>query len=504
MDRIQTFAKNIVIFFFLVITGYLSVSSFLINADMPLDGISERTVFHKNLYLLTLIFLIFILYMVCRFKERIASADTKKLVRCLIFYDFILCILWIVLCNTREGADQAQVLYAAKGFAEGNYEKLAYNQYMGMFPYQLPLALLYEPFYILFGDVTPFLWQLINAVLICAIQYLLYLIVRNWRTEKVVVNWYLLLQFGNLPLILYVSFIYGTIIGLFLALAALWFLLKYSTERKWKCLILSALCIACACLLRTNNVIVMIALIIVAVMSAMRSDKRLLILIPMFVLFFGCGRWSVCKFYEMRSGMKISDGVPAAMFIAMGLSDNTERAAGWYNGYNWDVYLELDCDNGAAGTFARDRIRESLSKFRSSPAYTWKFFLEKTHSTWLNPDLQGLWNNDHHGHYVARAPVVNNLFTGELHLLAETVLGNFQFLIYFGAFLFALCYGKRADWQHLSLAIIFIGGFLFHLFWETKAQYVIVYYILLFPYAAAGLFMLSEKLALKCREFFGK
>lgn len=193
------------------------------------------------------------LYVLHRYKEKLVAANTRKLVMVLLIYDFILCMFWIVLSNTIEGADQAQILYAAKQFAAGNYEKLAHDKYMGLFPYQLPLALLYEPFYLVFGDVTPFLWQFINAFLICGIQYFLYLIAEKCFKKNGIINLYLSFQFGNLPLILYVAFVYGTVIGLFFALLSVWFLLKYAGDYKWRNLVLSALCLMCSCLLRTNN-----------------------------------------------------------------------------------------------------------------------------------------------------------------------------------------------------------------------------------------------------------
>jgi len=46
---------------------------------------------------------------------------------------------------------------------------------------------------------------------------------------------------------------------------------------------------------------------------------------------------------------------------------------------------------------------------------------------------------------------------------------------------------RRRDGESENIfLIIFLGGFFFHLLWETKAQYVIIYYALLFPYAALG------------------
>lgn len=44
----------------------------------------------------------------------------------------------------------------------------------------------------------------------------------------------------------------------------------------------------------------------------------------------------------------------------------------------------------------------------------------------------------------------------------------------------------------LALALIFIGGFVFHIFWEGKGQYTIPYFVLLFPYAVMGLDAFSD------------
>lgn len=476
------------------ITGYLSLGSFFLNADMPLDGVGEKTVFQRTAWPVTILLAFLLLYALHRYRERIAAADTRKLLMFLLVYDFILCMFWIVVSNTAEGADQAQVLYAAKQFAAGDYGKLAYDKYMGLFPYQLPLALIYEPFYHVFGDVTPFLWQFVNAFLICGIQYFLYLVVRKCFGKKETINLYLMLQFGNLPLILYVSFVYGTVIGLFLALLSVCLLFRYADGHKWLNLLLSAFCIACSCLLRSNNLIVLTAVAIITVLMAVSGRKRVLVLIPLSLFLFYGGRECVYKSYELRSGMEIREGVPFSMNIATGLSDNAEKAPGWYNGYTWDVYYELDCSSSAAAAFAAARISESLKKFVSSPSYSMDFFSKKIYSTWLNPDFQGLWNNEHHGHYVAYAPVVHSLFNGRLHPLSQFLLGNIQFIIYFGTFVSLLCclHRKGTDWKYFTCALIFVGGFLFHLFWETKAQYVIVYYVFLFPYAAEGLSWLPE------------
>ena len=49
--------------------------------------------------------------------------------------------------------------------------------------------------------------------------------------------------------------------------------------------------------------------------------------------------------------------------------------------------------------------------------------------------------------------------------------------------------------HRLLLPMIFIGGFIFHLFWEAKGQYTITYFVLLIPYCAKGLMDMSDDVA---------
>ena len=150
MKSIEKIYKWIIVIFMLLITGYLTVNSLFVRADLPIDGVTEKTVFHKSLWPVLLLLTAVLVWAIARNRERISRLDSGKLVRALLVFDFLLCMLWVVLCNTHEGADQAQVLYAAKQFSQGNYQKLLPDQYMGMYPFQLLLALLYEPFYLLF------------------------------------------------------------------------------------------------------------------------------------------------------------------------------------------------------------------------------------------------------------------------------------------------------------------------------------------------------------------
>lgn len=45
---------------------------------------------------------------------------------------------------------------------------------------------------------------------------------------------------------------------------------------------------------------------------------------------------------------------------------------------------------------------------------------------------------------------------------------------------------KQHEIQKAIPLVAFIGGFLFHIFWEAKCQYTIIFFVLLIPYAFQG------------------
>lgn len=56
-------------------------------------------------------------------------------------------------------------------------------------------------------------------------------------------------------------------------------------------------------------------------------------------------------------------------------------------------------------------------------------------------------------------------------------------------------------------AVAFLGGFLFHIAWEAKSEYVLPYFLMLFPYSVRGvslLFYRIDSLIQKKRAFGGK
>ena len=68
-------------------------------------------------------------------------------------------------------------------------------------------------------------------------------------------------------------------------------------------------------------------------------------------------------------------------------------------------------------------------------------------------------------------------------------------LIWLGNAIFYCRKQKTISIEQLLLGIIFLGGFIFHLFWEAKALYIMPYFILSIISGVQGIDFMFHKLS---------
>lgn len=143
-------------------------------------------------------------------------------------------------------------------------------------------------------------------------------------------------------------------------------------------------------------------------------------------------------------------------------------------------------------------LKKLIIHFLQHPDYAFKFFYEKVISTWTEPTFQSIWT----GPQTARQQYT---FTSLLQSIYEGKAGYqsvyiFSLLVLFSIYLFSMISmiyqlvkrGLNSSAMQLYPVIFFLGGFFFHLVWETKSQYVYIYIFLLLPIAADGIDRLTE------------
>ena len=53
---------------------------------------------------------------------------------------------------------------------------------------------------------------------------------------------------------------------------------------------------------------------------------------------------------------------------------------------------------------------------------------------------------------------------------------------------------KREPLENEILLIVILGGILFHMLWEAKSRYVLPYFVMMLPLAAAGICEVTQKI----------
>jgi hypothetical protein len=198
------------------------------------------------------------------------------------------------------------------------------------------------------------------------------------------------------------------------------------------------------------------------------------------------------RVYEQRTGLRFGEGIPMLAWMAMGFSEG-HAAPGWYKEDNTvDAFEASGYDSAATAEHAKAVLRERAAFFASEPKEALRFFSQKLRSQWNEPSCQSLWINEVHLSYSEKNGIYR-LFCESGHRRTLGVMNQFQQLIYLGALLGTAVLWKKRRLTCCTLALIILGGLLYHLLFEAKSQYALPYVLMLVPMAGAGLTALFRK-----------
>lgn len=418
----------------------------------------------------------------------------------------LMAILWVYGNQIVPEQDQLFVMQAADRLNLGNYEDFQPGGYLSMYPNQTGLLLLELLLTKLFGGMNYVVFEAMNGEAYIATLLLLSLIAGKLGADPFEQLLTMLSGLLTLPLLFYTSFQYGNLLGLALALAAMYFELNYIESHRVRDLVLTALFIVAASAVKNNYLIFLVAIVLHALAEALRKkEARNALLAVLVVAVFALQSWGATAVLEHKTGEDLSNGVSTMAFVAMGLQVNPVKCDGWYNEFNKESYIESGYDADKQGELAKQSISDSVA-YLKSPSNAVRFFLRKNASQWADPLFQSLWTSQVRQTQNERPGWLNRVLSPK----GSTVLGQFldvlQFWAYAGAFLFLLFGRKREKFfESLLLQITVLGGFVFHCVWEAKGQYTISYFVLLLPLAVFGFRETISWIARKVRDRdFGK
>lgn len=386
-------------------------------------------------------------------------------------------------------ADQASVVNTALAMVNEDYTAYEVGGYMSVYPNQVGIVYF---FYWLF-KIFPFGYKtvcVLNVMSLIGIMIGMAGIGSLYgKNNKYLTGVVTMLFF---PITCYATFIYGNLMGQALSTLGIYFAMKYFSQRKTSSIVWSVTTCALAVVIKENFLIPLIGVVLFLLLDLVKSPKKksaffLLGLLSATICFSN----GVKLHTEQITEKKISTGVPTLAWVAMGMQEGY-MAYGWHNQYNEDVYRANDCNTEQTNAQVKEDLVVRMKEFLSNPAYTVKFFYQKTLSQWNNPTFECFWINDltkrqSDGIEVKNVAGVFKSVLGEPgNPLLREYCNLYQTLILAGVCIWIFWGRKELKVEQLLLATIFVGGFVFHFFWEAKCQYVMPYFVLLIPYAIKG------------------
>lgn len=501
--KLYLFCCNFIHILALIFTGGLFVSAFLFTCYAR-DMTTQEVLTIPDNPLASIPSMVIFLFLLWIFRKPLAehSHRIKPLLLALVLGWVLLSGgLLILFGRTAPAADAWSVYAAAKSLAGGDTSVIhPTGSYLSYYPQQVGL--------LAFLEVLVRLWNLLHldleayhfikciyVILTCLIVCFQYRTVHLlWKNDSVDCI-YLLLAGMNLPLIMYSSFVYGETPSFAALSVGIYFLLRLLREEENTTAdsILSLLFLTLSVMLRKNSLILIIAVILVVLLEGLSQKRRKLYVYSIICMALAISILPFTqKIYEHRADSYLKSGVPAMSYFAMGMQESS-RGNGWYNGFNFNTYESTGMDTRATKEISRNVIAERTTYFREHPDYAAAFYFNKYLSQWAD------------GTYASRQatlatlgerhPKVKELYDGSYSPFYIGFCNLYQNIVYLGCFccFFFRTWKRRPRELSLYLGIIGVfGGFLFHMLWEANARYIFLYGLLLIPYAAQGLFELSN------------
>lgn len=466
---------------------------------------NEVTFFCKDHYILNIIVVIaFVAILFVLKKKKVISSFVEKLdddefynktKSVMLKIIALIAFIWVVITQYVPGSDQLDVLSSAYKYGVNDTSVIEAGGYLDKWLHNVGITTVERILGAVVGDFNIIFMQLLN---IPGIVLIYKKIVDIWDKEggsRLSQVCTLVAGIIFYPLIMYASFVYGNIWSVTLSLLAFDAEMDYFDSKKKSCILKFALAVGLSYIVKSSAIIFMVAFGIYAIVrGAMEKTKLYHILILLLAMCVSYAFFSIVPKIALSKSMgrelRDSDGIWA--FIAMGLQEDG-TTAGWYNNYCLDVYYDNNRDSEVAEKIAREEVFNRIDFFLSDKHNGFEFFSKKIASSWIEPTYQGYWVNQVRAHRVVFPAWLDSFMSAKGYATAAKIFNFFQILVFFGTVLWLILEDKKAFVAKSFFLLSVVGGFTFLLFWETKSQYTITYFILLFPYAAYGYELLLSK-----------
>lgn len=500
--------QKVTIVIYIVISSFVLVINFGYTTFIGSFPKENPMIFksHAWKYLATILVLVSILFLISKYIAKVNPNYLFWGLLCL----FLICGLILALNASQilRNADSKSCIELARQLNKHDFTELSKSKYIGWYPFQIYWISFLRLFAITKYSVQSF--YIFNLIVNSATITLIFLITKYIGLSVPIRNITTIMSFLFTPLLFRTLFVYNNNFAQLILISGLILLvLAYQKNNSFICFVSAGLFVLAA-LLKNNFLIGLVAIVFVLVFATKnRKMKGIFIVFSLFLMLMV--PIITNKYYSSFTNNRFpfnDAGIPKMSYLVMGSAEAVERN-GWYNGYTLDTYRKNHYSSKKTQEQSKRDLIARCSYFKRHPMYTAKFFYSKTITTWTDPTFQTLWdapipivvntknpqkriinriysvysnnsvkhNNPQNADYryisqlnklIVLITLLSSIFVGLLLLIKDTMFNETYRNYCLFAFLF------------------FIGGFIFHFFWETKSQYVLQYIILLIPIGFDG------------------
>lgn len=412
--------------------------------------------------------------------------------------------IWVYSSRLAPTEDSYMVTIAAQDFAT-DFFGIFEGRYFRNYSFQLGYVFFNETIIriaVKFMEIKNLLFlEAINVVMLAA-SYgaLIFINSRIFKDQRVRHLTFFLILFAVQPLI-FCSFLYGIIPGMTFGIFSVLFLVLYLQNRKPFMAVLygmfSAVFLAVSVMIKTNNYIILVAVIAVTFVAMFKRKKFIRDIVFMAVTIAMCLSVNplVKSHYEKRAGVDLEKPIPFSAWFNMGLHE-ASNAPGWYEpGYTVFSYEWHNFDPEETHEIAIEGIKERVNYFREHPNYRHNFFYRKFMSQWNETSYQSIWNNQVRMVYDDQRGKIATWVCGDGTVKTKRYMDIYSQLIFAACLAGLIACLKNKNFLSITLPLIILGGMLYHLLAEAKSQYAMPYFIMMIGFAGYGICTVYDKLA---------
>ena len=481
------YATVFVILTILMLTN-LRFSTYVMNIK---ENISVQD---TNLFLVAgyLLILFVFMFLILKYSEKIKE---KNLFLLFSLVYLVIGIYMIMNINSVLRYDALSIHNAAIAMHQGDFSAMDVGHYIYRYPHQIGFMIYEYMMGFISHDAKILFW--VNFFAVFVINFFIYQIAKEIFENQHKINLVTItLSFLFLPQFFFVTFAYGLIPGFCFLMIGIYGLFRFVRTGKRKWMIMSSIFLMLAVLMKKNFIIAMVACLCYLFLQWLRKkDKKFLTFMLLIFTIFVLGKMMMTIGIESYSGKKVNKGVPSILWVAMGTDPkNHKRSGGWYDKKYVNVYKNTNFDRKRSEKIGEKMVLGYFKYYKKYPEKAYQFFSKKITTTWADPLYESIFSGPkQEADQYVKTKSLYRLFNEEKYDTGlYLVMKAYAILLLVSAWIFVWKYFKK--YEKVTLGLIFlIGGFLFHLFWETKGQYVYPYIFMQIPASSYVIVKIFEK-----------